>query len=53
MFLTIVFVRKNLVTTLLCGRLVNQESLPGRVHGAKADRDGTLNAPSWRGMLAA
>ena len=47
----IVFARRDLVTTLLCGRLVNLVNQLGRVRGAKVDQGGTLNAPSWLGKM--
>ena len=51
MFLTIVFVRRDLAMTLLFGRLVNLESQHGQARGAKVDRDGTLSALSWHGEM--
>ena len=46
-----VFERRDLAMTLLSGKPVSLGSQRGRVHGAKVDPDGTLNAPSWLGEM--
>ena len=45
------FERRDLAMTLLSGKPVSLGSQRGRVHGAKVDQDGTLNAPSWLGKM--
>ena len=47
----IVFERRDLAMTLLSGKPVSLGNQHGRVHGAKVDQDGTLNAPSWLGKM--
>ena len=47
----IVFERRDLAMTLLSGKPVSLGNQRGRVHGAKVDQDGTLNAPSWLGKM--